>query len=267
MGVELLTRACKELSNYSKTRDALAQQGTSQLSAHNKFGTLSVREVYFALAAAFGAQHDLIKQLYWRDFYYYLTAHKPEVLEGVPIPSKIRYSDIHWRNDEAEFERWCRGETGFPVVDAGIRQLNSTGFMHNRARMIVAMFLTKDLQVDWRWGEAHFARKLVDYDRAQNAGGWAWCAGTGTDGSPFLRIFNPWLQQKKFDPTCAYIKRWVPELEGVDAEDIHNWPEAHKKHKKIYFPPMVDHNKAKIKALEAYGESKNTKKTEKDSEE
>lgn len=267
VGVGLLNRACKELSNYAKSRDVLGKSGTTQLSAHNKFGTLSIREIYFALAGAFGAQHDLIKQLYWRDFYYYLAAHKPEVLDGVPIPSKLRYSEINWRNDPKEFDRWCRGETGFPVVDAGIRQLNSTGFMHNRARMIVAMFLTKDLQIDWRWGEKHFAQKLVDYDRAQNAGGWAWCAGTGTDGSPFLRIFNPWLQQQKFDPDCVYIKRWVKELAGVSPADIHNWPEACSKYPGTYFCPMVDHSQAKIKALEAYGESKGGKKPYKDSDE
>ena len=191
----------------------------------------------------------LIKQLYWRDFFTQVAYHSPFVF-GQPFHEK--YSKLPWSNSEKAFTAWCTGTTGFPIVDAGMRELNATGFMHNRVRMIVASFLTKDLHIDWRKGERYFAQQLVDYDPAVNNGNWQWCASTGCDAQPYFRIFNPWLQQKKFDPQCIYIKKWVPELQKILPLTIHTWYKEDSPPIKNYPRPMVDHGVESKKAKELY---------------
>ncbi|MEQ1486261.1 deoxyribodipyrimidine photo-lyase [Methyloglobulus sp.] len=221
---------------YQAQRDYPALDATSKLSAHLKFGTCSVREAYYAIVQQLGPDHPLLRQLYWRDFFTHIAFHYPHIF-GKAFHS--RYDNLAWDNDRDYFQRWADGNTGFPIVDAGMRELNATGFMHNRVRMIVASFLTKDLHISWRWGERYFAQHLVDYDPAVNNGNWQWAASTGCDAQPYFRIFNPWLQQQKFDPDCHYIYRWIPELNGVSAKSIHNW---HSKHSGAIYPaPMVDH--------------------------
>lgn len=198
-------------------------RSASYLSSYLKFGLCSIREVYSSIHNGLGQNHPLLRQLYWRDFFVYIGFHFPFVFSN---NFQERYSGkntIKWKNDPMEFEAWCKGKTGFPIVDAGMRELNETGFMHNRARLITASFLVKDLHVDWRYGERYFALKLVDYDPAINNGNWQWVASTGCDTQPFFRIFNPWLQQKKFDPNCIYIKKWIPELREISNDTINNW--------------------------------------------
>jgi deoxyribodipyrimidine photo-lyase len=207
-----------EYEDYAKTRD-YPSKSTTMLSAHLKFGTLSVREVYQMISKKLGTTHPLLRQLYWRDFFTYIGHHFPKVF-GSSFHEK--YDRIKWSYDKENFMRWCEGLTGFPIVDAGMRELNETGFMHNRVRMITASFLTKDLHIDWRWGEKYFAQKLVDYDPCVNNGNWQWSASTGCDAQPYFRIFSPWLQQKKYDPDCGYIKKWVPELRKISSKEIHN---------------------------------------------
>lgn len=231
-----ITHHLKMLSNYEEMRD-FPSLPTSHLSAHNKFGTISIRELYHKTAAILGKEHPLLRQYYWRDFYTHIAYHFPHVF-GRPFHKK--YESLVWNNDKKQFMRWCEGKTGFPIIDAGMRELVATGYMHNRVRMIVASFLTKDLHIDWRWGEQFFALNLVDYDPAVNNGNWQWSSSTGCDAAPYFRIFNPWLQQAKFDPECVYIKKWVPELVTIPATMIH----------KLYtgitvagYPsPMVDHS-------------------------
>lgn len=236
-GLKLL-KSAEDLSDYKRRRDIPAIKGTSGLSAHNKFGTLSIREVYWSLSESLGSGNELLRQLYWRDFFTQIGFHFPHVFGAAFNPP---YDKVEWRNDLELFELWRQGMTGFPIVDAGMRELNATGYMHNRARMIVASFLTKDLHIDWRWGERYFATKLVDYDPAVNNGSWQWAASTGCDAQPYFRVFNPWLQQEKFDGSCEYIKRWVPELRGLETKVIHDW--AEKAHAGIKYPrPIVNHS-------------------------
>ncbi|MCQ8102701.1 DNA photolyase family protein [Methylomonas sp. SURF-2] len=228
--------ALAALRDYQQQRDFPALSATSDLSAYLKFGCCSVREAYHAALTQLGPEHPLLRQLYWRDFFTHIGFHFPTVFGHA---FQRRYDAINWRNDRDEFQAWADGRTGFPIVDAGMRQLNQTGCMHNRVRMIVASFLVKDLLISWRWGERYFARHLLDYDPSLNNGNWQWAASTGCDAQPYFRIFNPWLQQKKFDPDCVYIKRWLPELEHYSPERIHNWfkqPLAGS-----YPPPMVEH--------------------------
>lgn len=217
------------IRHYDETRDFPAQQGTSRLGIHLRFGTVSVRKLALQAAPLNGT---FLNQLIWREFYMAILAYYPQVVDQAFKPE---YDRIPWRNDEKEFRAWCEGKTGFPIVDAGMRELNETGYMHNRVRMITASFLTKFLLIDWRWGEAYFAQKLLDYDLAANNGSWQWAAGTGTDAQPYFRIFNPESQMKKFDPDLAYIKRWVPEL-GTNK----------------YPKPMVDYKFARQRALDTY---------------
>ena len=200
-----------EFRNYDTERDFPEHLGTTRLSAHHKFGTVSVRESWQALTQALGADSGLVRQLYWRDFFTHIAWHFPEVFGQA---FQKRFDAVPWKTDPDRFERWCQGQTGFPLVDAGMRELNETGYMHNRARMVTASFLTKNLHIDWRWGERYFAQKLVDYDPCVNNGSWQWAASTGCDAQPYFRIFNPWLQQQRFDPNARYIHRWVPELQG-----------------------------------------------------
>lgn len=196
------------LNNYSETRNIPSVEGTSKLSVHLRFGTISIREV--AAKAVLLKADSWLNQLIWRDFYSMILWHFPSTVE---YSFKKQYDNIQWINKEEDFKAWCEGQTGYPIVDAGMRQLNETGWMHNRLRMITASFLCKHLLIDWRWGEAYFARKLLDYDLANNVGGWQWAAGSGNDAAPYFRIFNPELQTKKFDPQLQYIKKWVPEFQ------------------------------------------------------
>lgn len=233
-----LDHAC-ELSSYHTSRDMLAEDGTSRLSPYLKLGCLSVREVYHAITRAHPRAHEpLTRQLYWRDFFTHLLFFHPEVLGSAFKPA---YNRIKWEEPGEMFEQWKRGETGFPIVDAGMRQLNQTGWMHNRARMITASFLVKDLHIDWQEGERYFAKQLLDYDPAVNNGSWQWVAGTGADAAPYFRIFNPWLQQKKFDPEALYIKRWVEELRDIPTAIIHGWEDVQDGLYSTYPRPMCNH--------------------------
>lgn len=216
-------------ATYDKTRDLPAIAGTTRLSLHLRFGTISIRQ----LAARVKAINEtLLNELIWREFYMAILYHYPHVVGG---SFKREYDKIEWRNNEAEFERWKNGQTGYPIVDAGMRELNATGFMHNRVRMITASFLTKHLLIDWRWGEAYFAEKLLDYDLSANNGGWQWAAGSGCDAAPYFRIFNPYLQTQKFDPDLKYIRKWTPEYEQL-----------------TYVRPIVDHAVARERCLTVY---------------
>lgn len=244
-----LLKKIPQLSNYQDKRNIPSTNSTTHLSAHNKFGTVSIREVYDTIVQSLGKNHPLIRELYWRDFFTHITFHFPRVL-GHAFQKK--YSAIQWNSNEKKFQRWCQGLTGFPIVDAGMRELNTTGFMHNRIRMIVASFLTKDLHLDWRRGEKYFAQKLVDYDPAVNNGNWQWAASTGCDAQPYFRIFNPWLQQKKFDPDCIYIKHWIPELQDYSARDIHTLYKKLSSLSPSYPTPIVNHAVESQKAKERY---------------
>jgi len=217
------------LSGYVHTRNTPALNGTSNLGPHLRFGTVSIREV---ARLASGTSEIFLKELVWREFFMQILYYYPYAVSG---SFKPKYDRIEWRNNEDEFERWCSGTTGYPMVDAGMRELNTTGYMHNRVRMITAGFLTKHLLIDWRWGEAYFARKLLDYELSSNNGNWQWAAGSGCDAAPYFRIFNPYEQQKKFDPSFAYIRRWIPEF------NTSGYPE-----------PVVEHQFARRRALEAY---------------
>lgn len=194
------------LENYEKNRDYPAINGTSKLSLHLRFGTVSIRKI-----TALAMLHSLtfLSELIWRNFYSQILWFYPHVTTKAFKPA---YDNIRWENDEDQFQAWCDGLTGYPLVDAGMRELNQTGFMHNRVRMVTASFLCKHLLIDWRWGESYFANKLNDYDLASNNGGWQWAAGSGCDAVPYFRIFNPELQAQRFDPDFAYIKKWVPEF-------------------------------------------------------
>lgn len=217
------------IRNYKEQRDIPSVQGTSRLSVHLRFGTISIRQ----LAAEAGALNEtFLNELIWRDFYQMILWHFPHV---VGHAFKPEYDKIKWRNNEKEFDAWCNGQTGYPIVDAGMRELNTTGFMHNRVRMIVASFLTKHLLIDWRWGEAYFAKKLLDFDLSANNGGWQWAAGSGCDAAPYFRIFNPYLQTQKFDPELKYIRQWVPEFEEF-----------------TYPKPIIEHEVARKRCLEVY---------------
>lgn len=244
--MRILHRA-RVFKNYENNRNELSRE-TTRLSAPIKFGVVSIREV----AKYFKHNHALISQLIWRDFYAQILDAHPVVL-GSPLKSK--YNKIKWIGTHAHFVKWCQGNTGFPIVDAGMRELNNTGYMHNRARLIVASFLIKTLLVDWQKGEKYFATKLVDYDPASNNGNWQWVASTGADSQPYFRIFNPWTQSKDHDPDALYIKKWVPELKGVSAKYIHRWDECigADEFKDIHYPkPIVDYKEQREKALKMY---------------
>lgn len=247
-GLKLLKKAL-ELTDYIHTRDIPSLNGTSHLSAHNKFGTVSIREIYHSICKYLGKTHTLITELYWRDFFTHIVYHFPRVFGNA---YQEKFADLPWENNLLFFDAWCQGKTGFPIVDAGMRELNTTGYMHNRVRMIAASFLVKDLHIDWRWGEKYFAQQLVDYDPAVNNGNWQWAASTGCDAQPYFRIFNPWSQQQKFDLECAYIKRWIPELAHVPIKHIHKIPELGSIAN--YPKPIVDHSVESQKAKMMYRE-------------
>jgi deoxyribodipyrimidine photo-lyase len=256
-GLKILARIAA-WREYHKCRDTLTYETTS-LSAHNHFSTVSIREVYWAIRNKLSppaARDALINELYWRDFYLNVAHFFPHVLgrgrSGRAFQEK--YDGLKWSTSRAAFERWCEGRTGFPLIDAAQRQLNATGYMHNRARMCTAMFLTKDLHISWKWGEQYFAQHLVDYSAAQNNGGWQWASSTGTDAQPYFRIFNPWTQQQKFDPDCKYIKKWVPELATLTPREIHGWwrPEVRAAAAADYSHPIVDHDTARKEAIKMF---------------
>jgi deoxyribodipyrimidine photo-lyase len=220
------------IESYAETRDFPALNGTSKLSVHLRFGTISIRKI-----TAFALQHSetFLSELIWRNFYSQILWFFPHVVQKAFKPI---YDSIRWENNMDHFTAWCEGKTGYPMVDAGMRELNSTGFMHNRVRMVTASFLCKHLLIDWRWGEAYFASKLNDFELASNNGGWQWAAGSGCDAAPYFRIFNPTLQAKKFDPQNEYLNKWIPELNSFD-----------------YCPPIIDHQFARQRTLKRYGEA------------
>lgn len=223
------------VKNYAEKRDFPAIEGTTRLSVHLRFGTISIRKM---TQKALQLSETWLNELIWRDFYMNILWHFPHISEGKAF--KPAYDNIVWRNNKAEFEAWCKGETGYPIVDAGMRELNTTGFMHNRVRMIVASFLCKHLLIDWRWGEAYFAKKLLDFDFAANNGGWQWASSSGCDAAPYFRVFNPSLQTQKFDPDLKYIKKWLPEFQSF------NYPK-----------PIVDHTFARERVLKTYKDALN----------
>ena len=220
----------KILEEYGEHRDFPGQEGTSRLGIHLRFGTISIREL---ARKATTASDVFLNELIWREFYQMILWHFPHVGKGKAF--KPAYDFIQWRYSEEDFEKWCQGMTGYPMVDAGMRQLNKTGFMHNRVRMVTASFLSKHLLIDWRWGEAYFAEKLLDFDLAANNGNWQWAAGCGCDAAPYFRIFNPTLQAKKFDLDRKYIREWVAEIDEL-----------------TYPLPMVDHEMARQRCLQEY---------------
>jgi deoxyribodipyrimidine photo-lyase len=248
LALEILS-GIKSYTKYDEERNLPALKGTTLLAPHNKFGTVSIREVYHSVADALGVSHTLIRELYWRDFFTHIAWHFPHVFGHAFYR---HYDGLQWSKDMKLFNAWCEGRTGFPIVDAGMRELVTTGFMHNRVRMIVASFLVKDLHLSWRWGEALFARHLTDYDPSVNNGSWQWAASTGCDAQPYFRIFNPWLQQKRFDPDCVYIKRWVPELKNMTVKAIHELNDPEKPRPERYPHPIVDHAIQKILAEEMF---------------
>lgn len=210
--LELLQKAVK-IENYTEKRNIPELDITTHLSAHNKFGTISIRESYYALAN----QEQMVKELYWRDFFSSIAENFPKVFKG---SFREKYDKVIWNKSPQKLNAWKEGKTGYPIVDAGMRELNETGFMHNRVRMICASFLVKDLHINWRDGERYFAQKLIDYDPSVNNGNWQWCASTGCDAQPYFRIFNPKLQQEKFDPQCRYVKKWISELRNSTVDEI-----------------------------------------------
>ena len=218
---------------YGEQRDFPYMEGTSKMGVHLRFGTISIRSL---VSKSRKLSETFLNELIWREFYQMILFHFPQVGKGKAF--RPEYDNIEWRRDNGEFDKWCQGQTGYPIVDAGMRELNATGFMHNRVRMIVASFLSKHLLLDWRLGEAYFAEQLLDYDLAANNGGWQWAAGCGCDAAPYFRIFNPYLQAKKFDPDFKYIKKWVPEVQGS------NYP-----------APIVVHEEARKRCLEVYSKA------------
>lgn len=218
------------IKNYFEQRNFPGIAGTSLLGIHLRFGTISIRD---CARKAQKLSETWLNELIWRDFYFNILHYFPHIGEGKSF--RKEYDRIEWRNKPDEFEKWCNGQTGYPIVDAGMRELNATGFMHNRVRMIVASFLTKHLLIDWRWGEAYFAKKLLDFDFSANNGGWQWASGSGCDAAPYFRVFNPRLQTEKFDKDLKYIKKWVVELNSLD-----------------YPQPIVDHDFARKRVLEVY---------------
>ena len=223
----------KLIANYDQTRDIPSLNGTSKLGVHLRFGTISIRK---AVQMASNLNGTWLNELIWREFFMMILFHYPHVVSSC---FKSKYERIPWRNNEEEFERWCKGETGYPIVDAGMRELNTTGFMHNRVRMVVAGFLTKHLLIDWRWGEAYFAERLMDYELASNNGNWQWAAGCGCDAAPYFRIFNPHAQTTKFDPKGIYIRKWI--------DDFDNY----------HIPLIIEHDVARKRALAVFSKALN----------
>lgn len=226
--IRILDYDIHHLNDYDHVRNFPALNQTSHLSPHLRFGTVSIRNIVTQVLS----NESFLSELIWREFFMQILFHFPNVVDN---NFRSKYDQIQWRNHPGEFEKWKNGVTGYPMVDAGMRELNATGYMHNRVRMVVASFLCKHLLIDWRWGEAYFAKKLLDYELSSNNGNWQWAAGTGCDAAPYFRIFNPTEQAKKFDPELQYIKKWIPELDTL-----------------AYPAPMVDHKLARERAIATY---------------
>ncbi len=250
---ELLRSFSSRVKNYTSDRDFPSIKGTSGLSLFLKNGSISTGQIVSFLNLnpfdknAHPGKVTFLKEIVWREFYYHILFHFPYVEKEAFKPS---YRTISWSNNKTHFKAWKEGQTGFPIVDAGMRQLRQTGWMHNRVRMIVASFLTKDLLIDWKWGEKYFMEQLLDGDLAPNNGGWQWAASTGCDSQPYFRIFNPWTQGQKFDPDAEYIKKYIPELKEFSPKEIHSGKVSHKS----YPNPIVDHKVQREKALKLYKE-------------
>ena len=249
-----------DFKTYIKSRDTLTYK-TTFLGPSLHFTTCSIREIYFKIIETLGKSSGLIRELVFRDFYINIVHNFPRILcgqiKGKNKSYKKEYDKISWSYNKKIFKAWCDGKTGFPVIDAAQRQLNTTGYMHNRCRMITSSFLTKDLHIDWLWGEQYFATKLVDYDPINNSQGWQWSTGNGTDAQPWFRIFNPWTQQKTHDKKAEYIKYWVPELKDVEPSDIHNWfkLEIRNKYPNVnYSEPICNHDEERKETIKIYKE-------------
>lgn len=227
-GIGVMEYKLDQLENYEAVRNFPALNQTSHLSPHLRFGTISIRTIIQKIKS----NQSFLNELIWREFFMQILFHYPQVVHS---NFNNKYDHIQWLNNPEEFEKWKNGQTGFPMVDAGMRELNATGYMHNRVRMVVAGFLCKHLLIDWRWGEAYFANKLLDYELSSNNGNWQWASGTGCDAAPYFRVFNPSEQLKKFDPEFIYVNKWIPELNSLE-----------------YPQPMVDHKMARERAIEVY---------------
>ncbi|MEN8694645.1 MAG: cryptochrome/photolyase family protein [Akkermansiaceae bacterium] len=245
----------KRVAHYDDLRDIPSVPGTSRLSQDLRFGTISIRELYQKAVAAGSPQY--LKELCWREFYFQILHHFPETLTS---EFNADWRGLPWAEPDEKFEAWKEGRTGFPIIDAGIRELLATGFMHNRVRMIVAMFLTKDLHIDWRLGEQFFLQHLVDGEIASNNGGWQWSAGTGADAAPYFRIQNPWSQTKRFDPKGDYIRKWVPELTDVPAKALLAPPETSEPIAPDYVLPIVDHSDERNRTLAIFKKHREAQK-------
>ena len=246
-----ILKKIREFKDYDKTRNTLSIE-TTNLSAYLKFGCISIRECYEKFKKTFGKRDPLIRQLIWRDFYYHLGY---GFIDRFGDSLKEQYDKIKWDNNRNLFNRWKEGRTGYPVIDACMTQLNETGYMHNRGRLLVSSFLIKNLGIDWRWGEKYFAQSLVDYDVLVNNGNWQWTSGSGADSQPYFRVFNPWLQSERYDKDCEYIKYWLPNLEDVDNKHLHQWEKFHTEYnmKDIdYVKPIVDYKESKENSLKMY---------------
>ena len=246
-------KSIKKYKYYNDERNSLSIR-TTELSAYIKFGCISIREVFHVILKHLGKENVLLSQIFWREFYYYIGYYFPRVLEGKNYNRK--FDKIKWRWNKKHFEAWKNGQTGFPVVDAGMRQLNTTGYMHNRGRLITSNFLNRILGIDWRHGEKYYATKLVDYDPIVNNGNWQWSASVGVDPKPYTqRIFNPWIQSEKFDKDCKYIKKWIPELKDVSNKHIHEWDNYYKFYDVKYNKPIVDYKVNRKESIKMYKKS------------
>ena len=241
----------KKMNKYDQLRNEPIIP-TTELSAYIKFGNLSIREVYHKIKELHGLESGLISQLFWREFYYYIAYYSPHVLLGYALVDK--YDKIKWIRNMDHLNKWQNGMTGYPIVDAGMRQMNETGYMHNRLRLITSNFLNRILGMDWRDGEMYYAQTLTDYDPSVNNGNWQWTASVGVDTKPyFQRLFNPWLQSEKFDKDALYIKKWIPELKNIPADHLHHWDEHYKKYPKVNYPkPVIDYKMARERSIQMY---------------
>jgi len=253
-GLKILKRitGAHAWDNYNRLRDQLSYN-TTHLSPFNKFGCISIREVFWAIKRGLGQRNELIRQIIWRDFFYNLSATHDYIYKTGPM--NTHWNNIRWENDKAKWKAWKSGRTGYPIVDACMAEINTTGYMHNRGRLVVSNFLSRILHIDWRWGERYFAQTLYDYDPAQNSFGWQVNAAvSGTESRPLNQtILNPWIQSAKYDPEAVYIKKWLPELADVASADLHKWDVKHIKYEDINYPkPIVDYATEKEKNLRLY---------------
>jgi deoxyribodipyrimidine photo-lyase len=256
-----ILRGIKQFKSYNKDRNTL-HMNTTRLSAYIKFGNVSIREVYHVFKDKLGGDNDLIKQLFWREFYFNISYYYPHTLGKLKTNRNFnkKYNKVSWMNlnkatvdQKKKWTAWVEGETGYPAVDACMRELNETGYMHNRGRLIVASFLTKNLMWNWEDGEMYFSNKLIDYDPSVNNGNWQWVSSSGVDSQPYFRVFNPWTQSERFDKETIYIKHWIPELKDVPAKHIHKWNEYWEEYDDVDYPePIVDHSKTRENAIKKY---------------